>query len=391
MIISTARRLKNLKEYYFSIKLKEVRGLKEQGRDVINMGVGSPDLAPSPATIEALAEAASNPENHGYQPYKGIAPLRQAMADWYRNTYQVRLDPDHEILPLMGSKEGITHISMSFLDPGDEVLLPELGYPTYQAVTEMVEAKARLYPLNQDWEPDFKALSEQDLSRVKLMWVNYPHMPTGKPANRALFEKIVEFARTHNILVCHDNPYSLILNDTSPLSLLAIPGAKDVCLELNSMSKSHNMAGWRVGWISGDRSYLEQIIKVKSNVDSGMFFAIQYAAVKAFENPLSWHQEQNKIYRERREVVYQFLDQLECNYNKDQTGMFVWAEVNPAIKSVEKLVDHILYQYNLFITPGFIFGTRGQRFIRISLCNDKEVLLRALDRIKSLDVKKLSI
>lgn len=390
MIINTAERLRNTKEYYFSTKLAEVARLKEKGNDVINMGIGSPDLAPSQQTIQALNEAASQPNNHGYQPYRGIPQLRKAMARWYKRIYNVDLDADSEILPLMGSKEGIMHISLAFLDPGDEVLIPELGYPTYRAAAQLVQASARSYPLIPEvWEPDFDLMAKQDYSKVKLMWINYPHMPTGKAPNLELFKKIVGFANERKILVCHDNPYSLILNPGKPLSLLSVDGSKTCCLELNSMSKSHNMAGWRIGWLNGAGEYLNEVIKVKSNFDSGMFYGIQRAAIKAFDNSDEWHETQNGIYQERKEIVYRFLDKLECTYSTDQTGLFVWARLPDSVSSAEKFVDHILYQYYLFITPGFIFGPKGNRYIRISLCNHKEILLKGLDRIKNIEIDKI--
>lgn len=392
MIIHTADRLRNLQEYYFSRKLQEVRKLAAQGADVINMGIGSPDLPPSPATVEALCEAAGKSNIHGYQPYRGIAPLRTAMANWYQNTYSVSLDPETEILPLMGSKEGITHISLAFLNPGDEVLIPELGYPTYTSVTQMVEATPRFYPLKEaTWQPDFEKMSGENYDKVKLMWVNYPHMPTGVAPDKPLFERIIDFALKNRILVCHDNPYSLILNDRQPMSLLSVNRAVECCIELNSMSKSHNMAGWRVGWVSGASEYLDAIIKVKSNMDSGMFYGIQAAAVKAFDNDEKWHEEQNKVYADRKKCVFQFLDLLKCSYDKNQVGMFVWAKLPSQIRSAENFVDRILYDRHIFITPGFIFGEKGSRYIRISLCNPRETILKALDRIKDIDLEKLNV
>ena len=385
MIINTARRLQGLKEYYFSVKLKEIRAMQAAGKDIINMGVGSPDLAPSVATIQALTASASNPHNHGYQPYKGIPSLRKAIADWYHLTYGVTLDPENEILPLMGSKEGITHISLTFLDPGDEVLVPELGYPAYPAVSEMVGAIPKTYPLLEEngWQPDFEALYQMDCSRVKLMWVNYPHMPTGAPATTKLFQKLVDFASEKKILLCHDNPYSLVLNEKPPISLLSIPGANNICLELNSMSKSHNMAGWRIGWVAGAQEYLDEVIKVKSNFDSGMFKGLQDAAVQALQNAAQWHDERNNIYYDRRVIVFQILDALHCVYDLHQEGLFVWAKIPETYPSVESFVDRLLYEKHIFFTPGFIFGEKGKRYIRVSLCNDVEVLKKALTRISS--------
>ncbi len=390
MIINTADRLKRIQEYYFSVKLQEVRRLNDLGHQVINLGIGSPDLPPSVETIEALNESAAMPGVHGYQSYRGIPQLRKAMSDWYFRTYGVKLDAETEIIPLMGSKEGITHISLAFLNEGDEVLIPELGYPTYTSVTEMVGAIAKNYPLKEDnWEPDFEKMADMVSERTKIIWINYPHMPTGANASFPLFEKVVRFALKHRLLVCHDNPYSLILNQQKPISILSVPGSEQCCLELNSMSKSHNMAGWRVGWISGAKEYLDEIIKVKSNFDSGMFYGLQYAAAKAFSNSQSWHDEQNKIYAERKGAAYAFLDKLQCSYRKDQVGMFVWAKLPEQIPSAEKLVDHVLYQHHVFITPGFIFGKKGERYVRISLCSPKETILKALERINDLEINKI--
>lgn len=357
--------------------------MQEAGCDVINMGIGSPDLMPSEETIAALCQSAHAPDSHGYQPYKGIPALRKAIADWYKSTYQVELDPETEILPLMGSKEGVTHISLTFLNPGDEVLIPELGYPAYRSVSDMVEAKARFYPLqeNNDWQPDLKAMEQEDYSRVKVMWLNYPHMPTGAPPRKEVFEQLITFAHKQQILLCHDNPYSLVLNTGKPLSLLSVPGAKEVALELNSLSKSHNMAGWRVGWIAGAKAYLDEIIKIKSNVDSGMFKPVQEAAIQALKNPDVWHEQRNKVYEERRELVYQILDVLQCTYQTNQQGLFVWAKIPASVPSVEQWVEDLLQRYYIFITPGSIFGEKGKNYIRISLCNSKYNLEKAFNRI----------
>lgn len=388
MIIATANRLKQIKEYYFSVKLQEVKALSDAGNDVVNLGIGSPDQTPSEETIQALASSAAKKQNHGYQSYKGTVALRKAIAGWYAHTYSVSLDPESEILPLIGSKEGITHISLAFLNEGDEVLIPELGYPSYQAVSDMVGAKVRIYPLveEKNYEPDWEFLQNGDFSKVKIMWVNYPHMPTGAPASRVLFEKLVAFAKSHQILICHDNPYSLVLNEAKPISILSVEGSREVCLELNSMSKSHNMAGWRMGWVSGAKDYIDAILKVKSNVDSGMFLPIQDAAVVALQNPESWHASRNEVYRIRKDIVYQIMDRLGCTYRKDQEGLFVWAKVPETIQSVEKLVDHLLHVHHIFITPGFIFGQKGQRFIRISLCTPEERLRLAVQRLEHLNV-----
>ncbi len=387
MIIETASRLRHLKEYYFSVKLQEVRALQDAGHDVINLGIGSPDLAPSDETIQTLLSAAQRKNAHGYPPYKGIVPLREAIAVWYQKTYRVDLDSETEILPLMGSKEGITHISLTFLDEGDEVLIPELGYPTYRSVSEMVGAKVRTYPLveTNNYEPDWNFLDQHDFSKVKLMWVNYPHMPTGAPASQQLFERLVAFGQQRRILICHDNPYSLVLNEAPPISLLSVKGSREVCLELNSMSKSFNMAGWRIGWVSGGKDYIDAILKVKSNVDSGMFQPLQEAAVVALQNTESWHRERNEVYRQRRAIVYQILDQLGCTYRRDQQGLFIWARIPEQVESVEKLVDDLLYHHYVFITPGFVFGEKGDRFIRISLCTPEERLRQVVERFKEVN------
>jgi LL-diaminopimelate aminotransferase len=385
MIISPAERLNRIEEYYFSKKLEEIRQLNLKGKNILNLGVGSPDLMPSESTINALTSSARNPKNHGYQPYRGIPQLRAAFAKWYETLYNVKLDPESEILPLMGSKEGIMHISLAFLNPGNRVLVPELGYPAYRAVTLLVGAEPVEYPLNEkNWYPDFNSLNRMDLSGVKIMWINYPHMPTGASPSEQLFKDLVSWAKEKKILLAHDNPYSLVLNETPPLSILSAEGAREVAIEMNSMSKSHNMAGWRVGWINGKKEYLDEILKVKSNFDSGMFRGLQDAAVEAMNNPVAWHEERNKIYRERRGEVYKLLDSLGCSYETNQVGMFIWAGIPDSVNSVEKWVDHILYNHQVFITPGFIFGEKGRRFVRVSLCADKSVFEEANKRIKDL-------
>ncbi len=391
MIIETADRLKTTKEYYFSVKLQEVRQLMAEGRDIINIAIGNPDMAPSQATIDALAKYAANPGNHGYQPYRGIPELRTAISKWLGETYSVSLNPETEILPLIGSKEGITHISLAFLNPGDEVLVPELGYPAYAAVTEMIGGKAIKYPMveTEGWRPDLEKLQQMDLNRVKIMWINYPNMPTGAPAHRDVFEAIIKFAKRHKILVAHDNPYSLVLNETPPLSLLSIPGSAEVSVELNSMSKSHNMAGWRIGWVAGDRQYIDAILQIKSNVDSGMFKPMQLAAVEAFKNSSVWHTERNDVYKERRELVYRILDKLSCRYDRNQTGLFIWAKVPEAAESSLKLADHLLYKKDIFVTPGFVFGEKGSQYIRISLCVKKEILEKVLGRLEFFNISEL--
>jgi aspartate/methionine/tyrosine aminotransferase len=384
MIINPADRLNQVQEYYFSKKLQEIRDLNKRGFDIINLGIGSPDLMPSRETIKALVDSARDPKNHGYQPYRGIAELRDAISLWFSMTYRVDLKPDHEILPLMGSKEGITHISLAFLNPGDKVLVPELGYPAYKAVTEMVGGIAETYPMLEDnhWIPDIEYLNKKDLTGYKIMWINYPHMPTGAPPDLNVFEQLVTLASEKKILLCHDNPYSLILNESPPLSILYAEGAFEVAIELNSFSKSHNMAGWRVGWLSGKREYINAVLKVKSNFDSGMFKGIQDAAIAALDNPKDWHNQRNQIYRERRELVYELLRKLKCTWEDDQIGLFVWAKIPDDIPDVEKWVDDILYTYKVFITPGFVFGEKGKRYIRMSLCSEIEIFQEAMVRLK---------
>jgi aspartate/methionine/tyrosine aminotransferase len=382
MIIPTANRLQHIKEYYFSVKLQEIRRMREAGHDVINMGIGSPDMMPAEETITALHASALQPQNHGYQSYQGTPELRKAIAAFYEHTYGVSLNSENEILPLMGSKEGITHISLTFLNAGDEVLVPELGYPAYTSVSKMVEARVRTYPLREsDWQPDLEAMRREDYSRVKLMWVNYPHMPTGAPAQKAILQQLIRLAQEKQFLLCHDNPYSLVLNSGRPLSIFSLPGAREVCLELNSLSKSHNMAGWRVGWVAGAAEYLKEIIKIKSNVDSGMFRGIQDAAVQALQSPDAWHEARNHEYAERREIVFRLMDKLHCTYDKAQEGMFVWAKIPDAVASSEKFVDSILHESHVFLTPGFIFGPKGERYIRASLCNQNNILEEALSRV----------
>ncbi|MEM7658921.1 MAG: aminotransferase class I/II-fold pyridoxal phosphate-dependent enzyme [Bacteroidota bacterium] len=382
MIIEEANRLAFVKEYYFARKLREIRALNTQGHDIINLGIGNPDRMPSDETIKELIQQVAQPGVHGYQPYKGIPALRQGFSDWYHNSYGVMADPESEVLPLIGSKEGIMHISMAFLNEGDEVLIPNPGYPTYRSVARLVGASIREYQLSadQDWFPDLKVLAQQDLSKVKIMWINYPHMPTGAVASAEALASLVEFARVHQILLCHDNPYSLVLNP-DPRSILSIPGAKEVAIELNSLSKSHNMAGWRIGMIAGAADYVTTILKVKSNMDSGMFYPLQKAAVKALENGYAWHQHRNETYAYRRNIVWRLLETLGCRFEKDQAGMFVWAKIPDHEVSGEAFSDKILEQTRVFLTPGFIFGEQGDRYIRASLCASKERLQDALGRL----------
>jgi len=360
-----------------------VRTLDTQELKVINLGIGSPDLAPSEMAIEALINSARNPANHGYQSYKGIPALRKAIADFYNQTYNVSLDPEESILPLMGSKEGIMHISMAFVNEGDEVLIPDPGYPTYSSVATLVGAKAATYSMNEelDWGIDIEALKKRNLSRVKLLWINFPHMPTGRIASRQELQSLVDLARANQFLIVNDNPYSLILND-APMSILSMEGAGDVALELNSLSKSHNMAGWRIGWVAGKKEYIDAVLKVKSNMDSGMFLGLQHAAVEALKNGREWFEVLNATYMERREVARTILTELGCTFSTHQSGLFVWAKAPGAVADVEKWIDEILYGTKVFITPGFIFGEAGRRFIRISLCCSVEKLEEALIRIK---------
>ena len=383
MIIPLAHRADQTQEYYFSVKLAEVRKLIAAGHDVINIGIGNPDMMPSDATLDALATSARQPNAHGYQSYKGIPAFRSAIARFYAHTYGVPLDPETEILPLIGSKEGITHLSLTFLNEGDRVLAPELGYPAYRAVSQMVGADVREYPLleRENWQPDWSAMADLISERTKIIWLNYPHMPTGAPATRGLFERAVRFAHDHRVLLCHDNPYSLILNKKPPISLLSIDGAKDTAVELNSMSKSHNMAGWRIGWLAGAKDYVDAVLTIKSNVDSGTFLAVQQAAVVALNNPDDWHRDRNAVYEGRLDAARAFLDALGCTYTDDQEGLFLWAKLSDSVGSAEALVDHLLYNKHVFIAPGFIFGPKGSRYVRVSLCMPKERIWAAVERV----------
>ncbi len=386
MIIPPANRLNTVEEYYFSQKLRQIRELQASGKNIINLGIGSPDLAPAPQVIDALYNTAQQDNTHGYQSYTGIPELRYAMSNWYKRTYKVELNPDNEILPLMGSKEGIMHLSMAFLNTQDAVLVPNPGYPTYSSVSNLLEAKTIYYPLTEknNWQPDWDFLENTDLSGVKLMWTSYPNMPTGANGSLSLFEQLVRFAHKHRILLVNDNPYSLILNP-KPISILQVDGAKEVALELNSLSKSHNMAGWRVGMVAGSADYISNILKVKSNMDSGMFLGIQQAAIAALQLPLSWHEEQNNIYQSRRYLANQIADELNCTYDAQQVGMFLWAKVPDVVNNVGDFVDNILHNAHVFITPGFIFGSAGERYIRLSLCSPIEKFIEAHQRIKHIN------
>ena len=384
MIIQPANRLSEVQEYYFSKKLKEIRELNASGKNIINLGIGSPDLAPSSETIGALIETAEQTNSHGYQSYTGIPELRNSISSWMASTYGVDFRAEDEILPLMGSKEGIMHISMAFLNPGDKVLVPNPGYPTYTSVSKLMDADIEFYDLDEqnDWNIDVSRLREKDLSKVKLLWLNYPHMPTGARADVHILQELITLAKEKGFLIVNDNPYSLILNPT-PRSIFNLEGAKDVCLELNSLSKSHNMAGWRIGWLSGFKEYISTVLRVKSNMDSGMFLGLQKAAVQALSNPMHWHEDQNNIYAKRRKLIEEIFDYLQVKYNPNSVGMFVWAKVPNSVDSVEKFVDDILYKANVFITPGFIFGSNGERYIRASLCASQETIKEALIRIKA--------
>ena len=382
--ISTASRLNSVEEYYFSTKLKQIAQFKAEGIPVINIGIGSPDLAPSQKTIDALTAAAANPNNHAYQGYQGIPALRKAFTDFYATHYQVTLNSDSEVLPLIGSKEGIMHIAMAYLEAGDETLIPNPGYPTYQAACSLAGAKVLTYELSEKtgWLPDLKALELRDLSKVKIMWVNYPHMPTGAKADHVFFEELRKFALKHSILIVNDNPYSFILND-KPISMLSVPGMMEVGIELNSLSKSHNMAGWRIGALLGKSEYLNPVLKFKSNMDSGMFLPLQLAAVEALSADIKWFEQQNEIYKSRQKRVFELLDLLACTYDKGKTGMFVWAKTPDNFSSGYALSDEILIENAVFITPGGIFGSQGNEYIRISLCAKEEIFKEVIQRIKS--------
>lgn len=376
-MISKANRLNSVQEYYFSVKLREVRSLAQQGKPIINLGIGSPDLSPPSEVIEVL----KNADVHSYQSYQGIPELRNSISAFYDLHYNVTLDPDHEVLPLMGSKEGILHISMAFLNPGDQVLIPDPGYPTYASVTNLVEAVPVIYALEEknNWWPDLKKLEKMDLEKVKLMWVNYPHMPTGSNAEKGLFEDLIAFGLKHEILIVNDNPYSFILND-NPQSVLSVPGAKEIAIELNSLSKTFNMAGWRVGMVVGKPDYLKAILQVKSNMDSGMFYGIQLGASKALTLPLSWFEDMNHVYEERRHIVWRICDRLKLKYDRSSSGMFVWARL-PEGRKAEEFCDTILYEHDVFVTPGTVFGEQGEGYIRFSLCLPKDQIEEVEQRL----------
>ena len=385
MKVKPAERTNSVREYYFSSKLRQIDGMRAAGADIINLGIGSPDQPPSENTVARLSDEARKPDVHGYQSYNGSPVLRKAFSDWYRKYFHVSLDPVSEILPLMGRKEGIMHISMAFVNPGDEVLVPDPGYPTYSSVTNLLGAKVRTYPLDEKsgWQPDLEALEKEDLKKVKLMWTNYPNMPTGASGSPGLFSRLAAFALEHNILLVNDNPYSFILNDKY-LSLLSVKGAMETALELNSLSKSHNMAGWRIGMVAGDKEYISTILKVKSNMDSGMFLPLQMAAAEALNNPESWYDTVNSTYRKRRHAAEDIMNLLGCRFNPDQTGLFLWGRIPETSAGAESMVEDILQRAHVFLTPGFIFGSRGERHVRISLCATEERLEEARRRIEKL-------
>lgn len=378
-----ADRAKSVEEYYFSAKLREVNQLIAEGKPIINLGIGSPDLEPDRMVIEALKSAAENPRAHGYQNYQGIPELRIAMAEFYAREYNVNLNPSNQILPLLGSKEGIMHLSMAFLNPGDQVLIPDPGYPTYASVTKLLDAEPIFYKLdlNKDGRPNLEYLEKLDLSRVKIMWINYPHMPTGAIGNKIILKELVDFAKKYQIILLHDNPYSHILTQ-KPTSILQIEGAQEVALELNSLSKTFNMPGWRIGMLSGRTDWVSEVLKVKSNMDSGMFLGLQKGAIAALNLSKTWFSDLDEIYQNRRKLVWKLADLLELSYKKDSAGLFVWCKVPTGIIA-EKLVDQLLYDKNIFITPGKIFGAEGEGYVRISLCMPEFKILEAINRIKT--------
>ena len=380
-MIEVAQKLQQVEEYYFSKKLKEVAKLKAEGKPIINLGIGSPDLPPNPLVVQALVYALNDEKAHQYQSYVGLPKLRLALSQFYNKHFSVEANPETEILPLMGSKEGIMHVSMAFLNKGDAVLIPNPGYPTYASVTKLVEAKAITYNLSEThhWFPDLEALEQQDLSKVKLMWINYPNMPTGAQATKTQLEQLVQFALKYNILLVNDNPYSFILNENK-LSILSITDADKCCLELNSLSKTFNLSGWRVGFVLGNERFINAVLKVKSNMDSGMFYGIQKGAIAALSAPTDWLDVLNEIYKKRRDIVWQIADKLECTYDKHTAGLFVWAKL-PQGKTSEVFTDDLLYKNSVFITPGTVFGTQGEGYIRFSLCANEKDLTETLNRL----------
>lgn len=380
-MIATAERLNSVQEYYFSKKLREVNQMLSEGKPIINMGIGSPDLLPHFSVVNAIQNSMNDKKAHEYQSYQGLPELRKAMATFYQNQFNVSMDFASEILPLMGSKEGIMHVSMAFLNKSDEVLIPNPGYPTYASVTELVQAKPVFYDLVEEnnWLPDFEALEKLDLSKVKIMWVCYPHMPTGANATIEVFEKLIAFGKKHHILIVNDNPYSFVLNE-NPMSIFQVDGAKEIALELNSLSKSFNMSGWRVGMILGNKTFLEAVLKVKSNMDSGMFYGIQKGAIEALNLDKNWFESQNEVYTKRRNLLFKLVEKLGCSYDKKSVGLFIWAKLPQDVISSEGFIDTILIEKNIFITPGTIFGSNGEGYIRFSLCIEEEKIKEALAR-----------
>ncbi|MBP3773776.1 MAG: aminotransferase class I/II-fold pyridoxal phosphate-dependent enzyme [Bacteroidaceae bacterium] len=384
--IEPAARLGQVSEYYFSRKLKEIARRNAEGENIISLAIGSPDMPPSPQTIQTLCQEAQKENAHGYQPTVGIPQLREAMAGWYKRWFNVELDPKTEIQPLIGSKEGILHVTLAFCNPGDKVLVPDPGYPTYTSLNKILGQEVVYYNLKAEnhWQPNFEELEAMDLSQVKIMWTNYPNMPTGAPARRETLEKIIDLAKRHNFLVVNDNPYSFILNENH-LSILQIPDAKDCCIEFNSMSKSHNMPGWRMGMMAGNKNFMSWVLKVKSNIDNGMFRPMQLAAAEAYRNDEAWHREANiHVYRKRRDIAEKIMEELGCSFDPEQVGMFLWGRIPDTVAHVEDLTEKVLNEAHVFITPGFIFGKNGERYIRISLCAKEDSMTEALERIKNI-------
>lgn len=383
--IAPADRLQSTGEYYFSRKLREIAQLKSQGHDIISLGIGGPDRPPHQSVINTLCTESQNPSAHSYQNSRSIPELRNAFSEWYNKYYHVEINPETELLPLIGSKEGVLHISLAFLNPGDGVLIPDPGYPTYSSVSRLIGARLYSYPLTEynGWYPDFDALEQLPLEQIKLMWLNYTHMPTGTPATRQLFERAVAFGKKHNIVIVHDNPYSFILND-NPLSIMQIPGAKDIALELNSLSKSHNMAGWRMAMVTSNPQFISWVLQIKSNIDSGQFRPAMLAAVKALQLSQEWYLDLNEVYSQRRDIAEKIMKALGCEFSPSQKGLFLWGKVPPCYNDGATLADKLLYEADIFVTPGFIFGSQGTQYIRISLCADTEALTSALNRINNL-------
>ena len=390
MIINKANRFREVKEYYFSKKLREIRKMQENGIDVLNLGIGSPDLAPHASVVQALNDSANKSTSHAYQAYKGIAPFRKAIADHLERDYKIKVDPETEVLPLMGSKEGVMHISMAFLNEGDKVLVPNPGYPTYSNVSKMLGAELINYNLleEKDWQLDIETLKKLPLDKVKLMWINTPNMPTGVTFKESALAELIRLAKQHQFLIINDNPYSRILTD-KVTTMLTIEGARDVVLELNSLSKSHNMAGWRVGWVVGREQYIAAILQAKSNFDSGMFLSVQEAAIRALMLSDSWFDELNRVYSERKALIKKLLDELDCRYSNDQTGLFLWSKIPHMYENCEAFADHVLEKYQLFVSPGNIFGSQGARFIRISLCSNSSIIEKAIERVQKVKLLKV--